>query len=104
MMGSSNRRSNAPSFNNTMCDTRGPMTTNNNGRPGRAAVWREEQKCHSRNEKCCFYYCLHYYFVTWALSHLVGTDFGRSIGSPQARETINCDSMPMARDTEKSTV
>ena len=36
--------------------------------------------------------------------HSVVTLFGRSIGVPMARLMISCDSMPIARETENSTV
>ena len=45
-----------------------------------------------------------YFFFTCACSHFVVTDFGRSIGDPIARLITSCDSMPIARLTENSTV
>ena len=43
-------------------------------------------------------------YFTFFLIHSVVTDLGRSIGEPRARFTTSCDSMPIARETENSTV
>ncbi len=43
-------------------------------------------------------------FVTAFFNHSVLTDFGRVMAVPSARFKTNCDSIPIARDTENSTV
>lgn len=45
-----------------------------------------------------------YRMPTCFFTHLVVTDLGRSMGAPRARFTTSCESMPMARETENSTV
>jgi hypothetical protein len=44
------------------------------------------------------------FYLFWPLIHSVETDFGRVIAVPIARLSTNCDSMPIARETENSTV
>ena len=58
--------------------------------PGQARVFKEAIK---RN-----------YQLTCFFNQSVGTDFGRVMGYPMARETTDCAVMPSARLTLKSTV